>query len=82
MLVTDIIKNISDEDLEYIHKNGMTSDLFLRYAIQVKVLYSAKDMNEASQITKNLIYKEIANRYFDKISEDRKIQKLICEVYE
>ena len=89
MVAINLIKNISDKDLEIIYndlrdadKLGVTSNLFFKYAIQVKVLYSIKNLSEAMKMTENLIYKEIADRYFNKINRERQSQGLICKIYE
>lgn len=89
MVATNLIKNISDKDLEIIYndlrdadKLGVTSNLFFKYAIQVKVLYSIKNLSEAMKMTENLIYKEIADRYFNKINRERQSQGLIYKIYE
>ena len=89
MVATNLIKNISDKDLEIIYsdlrdadKLGVTSNLFFKYAIQVKVLYSIKNLSEAMKMTENLIYKEIADRYFNKINRERQSQGLRYKIYE
>ena len=89
MVATNLIKNISDKDLEIIYndlrdadKLGVTSNLFFKYAIQVKVLYSIKNLSEAMKMTESLIYKEIADRYFNKINRERQSQGLRYKIYE
>ena len=89
MVATNLIKILSDKDLEIIYndlrdadKLGVTSNLFFKYAIQVKVLYSIKNLSEAMKMTENLIYKEIADRYFNKINRERQSQGLRYKIYE